>query len=66
MPAEVNLNVEDRVIEIRANHADQQGSKTFSRKYELPAAIVVESTKCVLSYDGILYVSAPWHKMESC
>lgn len=64
IPAQISLNVDEKVLEITAIHNDAQGSKTFARRYDLPACIILDTIKCILTHDGILMFSAAWCKME--
>ena len=64
LPAEITLDVDEKILHIKANHIDAQGTKTFSRRYDLPACIILDTIKCILSHDGFLTFSAAWVRME--
>ncbi|XP_026103857.1 heat shock protein beta-1 [Carassius auratus] len=63
-PEEINIKTKEGYLEITGNHEERQEnhrliSRSFTRKYKLPADLDLKQINSMLSPDGILSVEAP-------
>ncbi|XP_059404151.1 heat shock protein beta-1-like isoform X2 [Carassius carassius] len=63
-PGEINIKTKEGYLEIKGNHEERQEnhrliSRSFTRKYKLPADLDLKQINSMLSPDGILSVEAP-------
>lgn len=63
-PEEISIKTKDGYLEIAGNHEERQEnhrliSRSFARKYKLPADLDLKQIGSMLSPDGVLSVEAP-------
>ncbi|KAL1275107.1 hypothetical protein QQF64_027921 [Cirrhinus molitorella] len=63
-PEEINIKTKDGYLEIKGNHEERQEnhrliSRSFTRKYKLPADLDLKQISSMLSPDGVLSIEAP-------